>query len=186
MADPLTIHVNGEARIRTGTGTDGALETLGVSVDGVNIEFTMHSEDVIVDTFGPGVPFDVQYFLEQAFIHADMVWYAQDVLFSILGRTANTTAGNVPGIQGIMGSAGWLFVQNNKAWRTLVMSIPANTGLTDEPCWNFPTSWLHATDSANYGTRRTVHRMTFRAIPLLTSGTGGPSDGSVLCNGDCD
>jgi hypothetical protein len=49
------VHVNGEALIKVSTTTAG-LQTLGVSVDGVEIEIRDYTEPVFTDTYGPSVP----------------------------------------------------------------------------------------------------------------------------------
>lgn len=187
----LAIHVNGEARVYTGTGNNGALQTLGVSVDGVEIEFKLATEDVIVDTFGPKVPLDVQYFLEEAEIRLELVWYDHSVLIKVLARIGpgsgtGPTANLAQNTFGTMAAAGGLFLEQNAYTRLLVSSIPASQGVTAaEPCWNFPTAWLNDSDTFKVGTRRTSHRQTWRAIPFLNSVTGGPSTGSVLYNNVC-
>lgn len=185
----LSIHVNGEARVMTGTGASAALELFGVSVEGVEINFKLSTEDVIVDTTGPKVPLDVQYFLEEADINFDLVWYDGAILTKVLGRLGVGSGTGSAGIAGIMDAPGTLILQNNAYTRLLIMSIPASQGLSGaEPCHNFPTAWLNDTDTFRVGTRKTIHRQSWRAIPMVTSTTGGganPANGSILWNTVC-
>lgn len=173
----LQIHVHGEASVYVDVGLGAGLTKLGVSVDGIDINLDMGEEDVIVDTFGPAVPFDVQYFLEQATVNMELVLYDLGILETILSRTGIHTFG-------VMSAAGTLFKQQSHMLRLLIKSTPTNQGVTgSEPCWNFPFSYLRGNARQKVGTRRTIWTAEFRAIPGPVSQDS--SDGVLLYNQVC-
>lgn len=163
----------------TGSGDEGDLEALGLSVDGVRIDFDMKTREVMVDSFGPSTPFDVQYMLMTATIHCDLVWYDIDVLEAWLTNVPLDGASPTPGT---FAAAGSLYIANSYAARLLIKSTPAGTGLTAaEHCWNFPNAFLIDSQEGNFGTVNTVWRLTFRAIAAGAS----VSQGAVLWNTTC-
>ncbi len=174
----LQLHVNGTAQIWSGTGTANALEQLGVSVDGVTIQLNTEYDEIFTDHYGPKVPYDLQYFLQDALIKCELVWYEQTVLYKWL--TGTPGAGLT---LGVMGAAGNLAVQNALASRLLIKSTPATTGLTTvENCWNFLNVVLVDQHETKVGVEKTVWNLTFRA--LLTQVASG-SVGAVLFNQVC-
>lgn len=161
------IHLNGEAKIRTGTGAASALEDLAVSVNGVTMTFRPKFEDVILDTFGPLTAFDFQMFLADATIEIDAVWWDETVYEHNYTRTmGGATFGQMPAAGTLMGASGSLF-------RVLILSP------TDGLPYNFPACKLNDW-TMPVGTRRTIPRMTFHAIPY--TGAIGSASGAVLFN----
>jgi hypothetical protein len=163
---PEQIHVNGEARIRTGTGAAAALEFLGVSVDGVDISIREHTEPVHTDTFGPSVPFDEQHFLQDAVISAQLVFYDEVVLAKIRNRMSGT--------DGVQGEAGALWGAGGKYFRLLILSP------VEALPWNFPTARLMDAFEVKIGTRRSIWNLRFYAKPY--TGVAGTSAGVPLYN----
>ena len=161
-----TIHVNGEALARTGTGTSNALEDLGVTVDGAEIELRDFTEPVFTDTFGPDVPFDEQQFLEDALIRLQLVFYDDAVLGKVRSRASGT--------DGTIGNAGTLWGGGSKYFRLLIASP------TDSLPFNFPTARVRNSASHKIGTRRTLWNIEFYAVPY--SGAAGATTGGVLYN----
>jgi hypothetical protein len=164
----MQVHLNGEARIRTGTGAANALEDWGVSVNGVNMTFDPMTEDVITDTFGPMVPFDFQQFLETATIEIEFVFYDSGVWQRSISRTlANAARGTMPAAGTLLGQGGFLF--------RLLVNSP-----TDGDPYNFLACKIEQGMSVPVGTRRTMPKVTCKAIPY--TGLAGTSAGAVLYN----
>lgn len=159
-----------------------ALSAVGYSEDGVDINFDMGWEDVMVDVYGPKVPYDVQYFLQQAYITFDLVLYENSNFNRFLEQYGPSADGS---LTGLMGGAGNPFIQNGGWFRLLIKSTPSSTGLTsDEQCWNFIRAYPVDIRS-KIGTRRKIHHCTFRALPYAAAVTGGDSTNAVLFNSTC-
>lgn len=173
-------HVFGAAQLLVGTGSVGALESLGYSVDGVEILLNPKFDDIYVDTYGPHVPGDVQYFLVDANIKCELEYYDLAVLNKLLcfvpGVNASVTTGQ-------MWKAGDLMLQNGLTTRLVIRSTPQGTGLTSvETCWNFLNTYLVDSDDLMVGVKRTTHKLTFRAIPSFNAAS---SVGQTLYNTTC-
>lgn len=155
-----TNHVSGECLLRTGTGGSNALEDLGYTVDGVDLEFHRHTSDVKADTGGgeEGVPVDVQEMGKEAFIRAQLVSYDEAVLAKIRKDADETTEGGLATIGRLLGANGHLF--------RLLLTSPS-----EAVPWNFPTVYLHDSASVKLGTKRTIWNLTFRAIAYIGIGT---------------
>lgn len=160
------IHVDGEARVKVGTGAAGALEILGVSVDGVDIEERDHTEPIFTDTFGPMVPFDEQSFLSSALIRVELVFYDEPVLAKVRGR--------ISGVDGRYAKAGALWGAGSKYFRLLI----------DCQRDSFPRNYLNARLLDSYpvkvGTRKSVWHLTFFAKGHQAG--AGETDATVLRN----
>lgn len=163
----LAIVVNGEAQVKVGTGGSGALEVLGVSVDGVTIKPRLFNDPVYTDTFGPKVAFDYQYFLEDAIITCDLVFYDQAVLEKLLARKTGGTAG-------VLASAGRLMGASGDFVRLLITSPIA--GLP----YNFLKAFFLDDQEVKLGTKRNIWRVTFQALPY--TGAAGDTNGTVVWN----
>lgn len=171
----LIPHVNGEASIWTGTGAAGALEQLGVSVDGVTFKETLLKEPVMVDTYFKH-PYDYQYSLVELVVTCDLVVWDASVLAKLKGRFAGTT-------QGTYAPAGSLFVQGGGTVRLLIHSTPSGTGITGvEPCWNFPQVFLDDDYEVKFGTEHSKYKLKFRAMPAQQLSS---TNGVVLWNTTC-
>jgi hypothetical protein len=79
-------HVSGEAPISVGTATAGALEVLGLSVDGVEIQLLQVENPVMADIGGNQLPVDFQHMGEQAFVTVTLSRWNEDVLRKIRSR----------------------------------------------------------------------------------------------------
>jgi hypothetical protein len=176
-------HVNGEAAIYTQTGGSNSArqsELLGISADGVRGSLREFGEPVFVDTFGPNVPGDEQYFLADAIFRLRLVWWVESTLQRVRARTATyigLPAGNL-GVDGLLGSAGML-------WRTGIggSNGPLYFGISiASPREGLPYSFgacrLMDAQEWNMGTRYMAWDLTFHAVP--DSFTPGDSAGKRL------
>lgn len=169
------VHVYGEAQLQV--QTSGTVFTLlGVSVDGVSIEFRDFTEPVFTDTFGPDVPFDEQQMLQDAIIRAQLVWYDATVYSNIRSRPAVVNSGTA----GTLGFAGELWGAGAMYFPLLVypkVGAASLNGYDNDP-YNFPKARLLDAQPMKVGTRRTLLDVTFRALPY--TGTAGSTLGAVL------
>lgn len=163
------IHVNGVCVVQTGTGADEALETLGVTVDGADVEIIDQTYPVHVDTYGgtAGVPFDEQTMLQMARIRVDLVHYDETVLAKLRPCLPN-------GVDGTMPAAGALFGVGG-SYRRLLLTSPI-AGLP----WNFLKARVDGSRQVRLGTKHNIWRMSFLALPY--SGSTVTSSGVVLYN----
>jgi hypothetical protein len=166
----LALHVSGECLLKTGTGSVGALESLGVSVAGVDINITDHTDPVYTDTNGPRVPFDEQQFLEDATITCKLVFYDETVLSHIRSRIA-ILASNA---DGTIGAAGVLWGAGGNYFRLLCLSP------VDATPYNFPKARLKDAMRVKKGTVRSEWDLTFYSIPY--TGSAGSTLGNTLWN----
>src|SRR5437868_1583320 len=153
-----TFHVNGEAAIYTqtaGSNQSRSSELLGISADGVRGSLREFGEPVFVDTFGPDVPGDEQYFLADGILRLRLIWWDEAVLQRVRARTA-TYLGLAPGVGGVdgqVGSAGMLWRtglggSNGSMYFGLSIASPVE-GLP----WGFPQTRLLDAQDWNLGTR---------------------------------
>lgn len=175
---PTAFHVNGVAELKVNTGSAGALETLGHSVDGVDVEPRVMHRPIHDDAGGgsDGVPATYQNIGEMHIITADVVVYDEAVLLkirrqSMLLATEGTMigAGKImdPMVQGGSGgTVGGLF-------RLLVLS-------PDEALpHNWPTVRLLG-KGKRLSTKTLIYRLAFEAIPY--KGAANTLAGTILYN----
>jgi hypothetical protein len=180
----LQLHVPGTAQIFLDIGDDSSLVQLGTSVDGVDISLNYYYEDIYIDGYGPKVPYDVEYFLQDAIIKMDLIWFEQVNLLAI--QTGSYYLPNNPGQEGL---AGDLMLASDRTMRMVIRTTPtAAGGLTGagltlvEPCYNFINTYLTGSSEVKYGVNKSVWKLQFRAIP------GQQASGSfaaLLYNFDC-
>lgn len=101
--------INGTAFVQTNTGTAGALETLGYTEQGVDMDITESKEEIMTDLFGNRTPQDFQDMGMMARVVVPLIAYDRAVLAKILNKGDRTTYGslNTPGIA--LGQAGYKF-----------------------------------------------------------------------------
>ena len=163
-----SIHVNGTATLKTGTGAASALELLGHSLDGVDLDFQDIREFVYSDAGGgPGnVPIDVQEFGETCVISADLIVYDEAVLTKIRKRPGQ-------GTEGLLSAPGRLMGANSDFVRLLVESP------TESVPWNFLYTYLRR-KPVKLSTKRSIWRVQWQAIPYI--GTASAATGTTLFN----
>jgi hypothetical protein len=107
MADGY--HINGPALVYTGTGSAGALELLGYTVDGVDISISKNVAEIITDLFGPMTPQDFQDMGEVASITCPLIVSYREVLSRVANRGDRGAVGqmNTPGL--VLGQTGAAF-----------------------------------------------------------------------------
>jgi hypothetical protein len=163
-----TIHVNGTTAIRTGTGGSGALELLGHSLDGVDLDFEDMREFVYSDAGGgPNMlPIDVQEFGEVCTVSADLIVYDEAVFTKIRKRPGAAAEGQ-------LSAPGRLMGVNGDLYRLLIESpievLP----------WNFPTTFLQR-KPIKLSTKRSIWRLRWFAFAYI--GNASAAAGAVLYN----
>jgi hypothetical protein len=171
-----SFYVNGEASVACNLGS--GLAELGISVDGVSITIDEFDDGIQVDTFGPHVFGEYQYFLLDAIVKAELVFFDPVVIDAWLTGLP-TTGGNL----GTYGNAGVLLVSSGAAGRLLIRSTPGNAGITgNAQCWNFPYAYLLDSQEIKIGTVRSTWNLTWKAVAAYQPST---STGAVLFNTTC-
>jgi hypothetical protein len=154
-------YVNGEASVASGTGGGGALEEMGISVDGVSITINEYNDGIMIDTRGPHVPGEYQYFLNDADIKMELVYFDEAVVEKWLSGTPG-----IPNSYLEWDDAGQLLFLTGRAARLLIRSTPFGTGLTGQAdCYNFPLAILTGAAETKLGTVRSTWTLTFKAMP---------------------
>jgi hypothetical protein len=176
-------HVNGEAAIyvqTAGSNSSRSSELLGISADGVRGSLREFGEPVFVDTFGPSVPGDEQYFLADGILRLRLIWWVESALVRVRARVATYMglAGGAGGVDGLVGSAGMLWRTglgggNGPMYFGLSIASPRE-GLP----YGFPQARLLDAQDWNLGTRVMAWDLTFHVV--LDSFTPGDSAGKRL------
>ena len=117
----LQINVSGPVKVRVGTGTADALETLGYSVDGVEVSEQAYWHDVHGDEHGgtAGPPIDTQYLGRTVRIRMELSKFDRDVARKIQGRVKSARA-NYSKVESA--HIGLLAFQDDEATRVLLES----------------------------------------------------------------
>lgn len=146
----LAVQVAGAALIQVDTGAAYALEDLGYTANGVDIEQQARWLDVPGDEFGgeAGVPLDAQYMGEMHIIRIDLTKYDPGVVEKLAPRLYGGTAGSI-------GVVGTLALAGSKTFRVLIKSA------------NAPRNYLRCIPrepiALNKGSRFSRLQMTFEA-----------------------
>ena len=113
-----TIQVDGLATIKIASPAAGSLETLGYTINGVEITEQVFTEEVKGDENGgdPGPPIDIQYLGEVHTIRMTLTKYDEAVLNKVRAGIAGGTAGTIS-------TSGTLYFQGTVAWRLLIHSV---------------------------------------------------------------
>jgi hypothetical protein len=173
------ILVNGVAELKCGTGTGGALELLGHSVDGVTRDPQIIEEPIFSDAGGGpgGVPVAHQRFGEIHIISADMLVIDKSVLGKIR-KGGVALVGSVT--EGVMTKAGTVLDNSQVGgsgkggyYRLLILSPDGG-----EP-WNYLYARL-VRMPVRLSTRPSIYRLQWECIPYV--GTGDTMAGVVLFN----
>jgi len=140
------VNVSGATLIYVDTGSANALEGLGYSVNGVEVELRGYFGDVPGDEHGgdQGPPIDVQYFGEIAIVRFEMSKYDSAIAAKCEPRLLGGTAGQP-------GASGTLMFGDEKVYRLLLY----NTG---GPL-NFPRAFPRGSIEVNKGTVFSRYRM---------------------------
>lgn len=144
--------VNGPALVSTGTGSVGALETLGYTEGGVDVEITEHTDPVMTDIFGTQIPHDFQDMGMSARITVPLIAIDRTVFLKVIGKGDRTTVG-------LLNTPGLLKGQGGHAFR-LGIAAPA-----DSP-WSFTKVIVQPGTRLRLATKAYPITMTFFAIPF--------------------
>jgi hypothetical protein len=170
-------HINGVAEVKVGTGTAGALELLGHTVDGVTRDPQILEEPIFTDaTGGPGgIPAAHQRIGEIHVVSADLIVYDKAVMAKVRKGGVALVGGLT---EGVMSKAG--VVLDNTAvggsgkggyYRLLILSPD------DSEPWNYLYARL-ARMPVRLSTRPSIYRLQWECIPYV--GTGDTMAGVVL------
>lgn len=102
--------INGPAFVYTGTGTAGALELLGYTEAGVDMDIKENKREIMTDLFGDMTPQDFQDMGMVARVVAPLIAMDRTVMAKIMGRGDRSVAAgdlNTPGL--VLGAGGYRF-----------------------------------------------------------------------------
>lgn len=145
------VNVAGKCLIKVGTGSEGALETLGYSINGVIISEDTFTGDVPGDENGgdQGPPIDIQYFGEIHRISMDLSKYDPVIAAKIQAKYRGGAAGTT-------GTPGSLFFAASTTYRLLLVATNfVRNYLVTLPC--------RQPQEFNAGTKFSVQRFLFEA-----------------------
>lgn len=142
------VNVAGAVLVKVGTGSASALESLGYSINGVDIQEDVYTGDVPGDQNGgdSGPPIEIQYFGEVHRISLDLSKYDPAIAAKIQPKYKGGTAG-------VVGTPGSLFFAAGTYFRLLLLGT------------NFTRNYLGAIPrqpmGINVGTKFSVQRFIF-------------------------
>ena len=150
MASVPTVNVAGASEIKVGTGSEGALETLGYTRQGADVRVQGYWIDVPGDEHGgdQGPPIDVQYLGETARIRLELTKWDASIGKAVRSRLLG-------GTEGTPGEPGSLMFGDTKAIRVAIDN-------TNAPM-NFPRCFLRGEWEVNLGTRYSTLVLEFEA-----------------------
>ena len=170
-----TYHVFGAAVIQVGTGVAGALQTLGVTEDGADLDFETFIEPVRGDVNGPRVPVELQEMGAECWIRLRLVAWDTAVLNALLNR--NDSGVSPPaGVPGTMGTPGRLVGSSGDAVRLTVIPGPAGGS---EAGYYFPTAVVRNRYGFKAGTENGKFNLSLYAWPFCAA-TNTTGKGLVL------
>ncbi len=143
--------VNGAALVYVGTGAAGALELLGYTDSGVDMDVQELTADIMSDVFGQA-PHDVQYMGKTARIVANLIAMDRTILAKITGRGDRTTVGQLNTAGMVIGAAGYAF--------RLGISAPLDTP------WSFSKAIVRGGFSTRLASKANPFRVEFFAGPF--------------------
>jgi len=143
--------VNGAALVYVGTGGGGALQLLGYTDQGVDMEIMENKMEIFTDIFGPMTPQDFQEMGLMARVAVPLIAMDRTVLNTVIGRSDQTTKGQV-------GTPGLVLGVNGYSFRLGIAS------LFDSP-WNFPAAITRPRFGTRLATKANPFRIEFLAWP---------------------
>lgn len=173
----VSVHVPGSALIKTGTGSSAALESLGYTVDGVDIQEKEFVIDVKSDRYGgsQGPSIDVQLLGLGAELRMELVEIDLEVFVKLQSRLPTKSGGQT---MGVVPTPGCLTFGDGGLFRTLILgtkdaeeiaangSIDLDTLLTPR---NYPFCRVVGAVGYNLGTRHAKASLTIEAYQGLVS-----------------
>lgn len=163
--------VPGPAHVYAGVGDARALVYLGNSENGVRVTLDWPSEDIHTDWSGTQIPADVLTFAEQAFIRADLNFFDQTRVQTLLLNRYNPLAADGAGP---INFSGTLLATEGFLHRVLIL-CPYGAGTGGKPAYaahprgyNFLACQLLQPLEFNLGARPKVYSLVWRALPVYT------------------
>jgi hypothetical protein len=156
-----SLFLNGECAIYTGTGSGGALQELGVSIDGVTISEEILTKPVKIDTYGTELEYDMIYAGTRVTIDMELIKFDAAVLATVKQKLIwwNATLGE-------LGNIGTFAVQNTGAVIRLLLQSPQ---LGDPR--NYPYAMLVDADEYKYSASDCVtHKLRWRIMAAQQMG----------------
>lgn len=146
-------HVFGPCVPQVGTGTLNAMEVLGVTLDGGNVQLDHKEIPVHSDAGGPQAEVEIQQVGSIALIDFDLTSWDEAILTKLLLATeAASTLGQAGAPGALLGTGGFL----------KGLYLPSSV---DSP-WYFPFAKLMP-NSGKFGTEHTRRRLRFKAIRFV-------------------
>jgi hypothetical protein len=165
-------HVFGEAAIEVGLGSASALQVLGFSVDGVDIEIHRPVVPIYDDRAGPQTPTDEQQFPAYAYVAAQLIWWDDTIRANVFTRADNGTT------EGVNAGAGVLFGAGSKYYRLLI-NVPTVSPTNEQP-WNWPNARLEGKPTrTKVGSKAYIWTMRWFCVGWFSTTS---ASGSVLYN----
>lgn len=115
----IAISVDGPCNVKVDTGTSNALEQLGYSADGIDVELEPFNLDVPGDQNGggDGIPIDVQHFNSVARFTMELTKF-DEAIYAKIANMVNDLGVTAAGTQVV--SAGALYAANSNGFRVLL------------------------------------------------------------------
>lgn len=163
-----TFTIFGDALIYVGTGSAGALELLGYTEQGVDLDITENKDEIMTDLMGSKTPQDFQDMGMIARAVMPLIALDTAVLDKVIGRSDRTAFGQVgsPGLP--LATAGYAF--------TMAIQSGISSLLYSRP-WYFYTC-LTRSDGTRLATKANPFRLEVVAWPYqsftATSGKNAP------------
>jgi hypothetical protein len=172
-------HVNGCAEIKVGTGSASALELLGHTVDGVEIDPIVLHRPIYTDSGGgpDGVPATKARVGEIHIIRASVIVYDKAVMVKVRQGVEGLEASKAEGIMtksGLILDASAIGAAGNGGFYRLLILSPDDSE---------PRNYLYATlrrKPRRVSTKETVYQLEWEAIPFI--GTAATMNDVVLFN----
>lgn len=145
--------LNGTALVYVGTGSAGALELLGYTEQGVDMDITENKAEIMTDLYGNMTPQDFQDMGMMARVVCPLIAYDRTIMAKVINKGDRTTYGslNTPGIP--VAQSGYAF--------SVGIAAPL-----DVP-WYFFTCTTRA-DGMRLATKANPFRMEFVAWPWVS------------------
>lgn len=169
------IYNTGPCEMYVGTGVADALEFLGYSEQGMDLELRETFEDVNSDLLGPKIPTDVQHFQADCLITGDLVRWNEYVLQKIEDRSRQGAGGTGASLGTISKKeVGALMLAYGKCFRLLCdapnVALAGVAGIMpDLRPYNFPAAYLHDTMKRKRGARAERVHIILRALADATN-----------------
>ncbi len=169
--------VNGAAFVYVGTGTALALELLGYTEAGVNMDIKENKREIMTDLMGDMTPQDFQDMGMIANLEAPLIAMDSAVLYKVMGRGDHTasTSPTLGGGTGLTNTPGTVLGINGYAFPVVIASpyTPPTANIFTGNAWRFETCLCMNSDW-RLATKANPFRLQLMAWPYksFTATTG--------------